>query len=146
MIIQKLQKYDFSACSFGDRPHSLQNGFLICFRLSSPVTERAETEIFSIPNAVRATVRLMTIAEAGQGWGWNENYTSYPDNDGNVPVLETEIYLNVPYHPERTLIHELLHLKLCLLGESGNALQDRLAHQLIDDLADALYRAAHGEE
>ena len=43
----------------------------------------------------------------------------------------------VPYHPERTLIHELLHLKLCLLGESGNALQDRLAHQLIDDLADA---------
>ena len=52
----------------------------------------------------------------------------------------------VPYRPERTLIHELLHLKLCLLGESGNALQDRLAHQLIDDLADALYRAAHGEE
>ena len=104
MIIQKLQKYDFSACSFGDRPHSLQNGFLIRFRLSSPVTERAETEIFSIPNAVRATVRLMTIAEAGQGWGWNENYTSYPDSNGDVPVLEAEICLNVPYHPERKAI------------------------------------------
>ena len=52
----------------------------------------------------------------------------------------------VPYHPEQTLIHELLHLKFSLLGESGNDLQDRLVHQLIDDMACALYLAAHGEE
>ncbi len=31
-------------------------------------------------------------------------------------------------------------------GESGNDLQDRLVHQLIDDMACALYLAAHGEE
>ena len=135
MIIQKLQKYDFSACTFTDRPHALQNGFLIRFRLASPVTERTETELFHIPEAVRATVRLMTIDEAGQGWGWNENYTSYPDENGDVPVLETEIYLNVPYHPERTamkigvpltlynavaqelvLVCDGLHLWLCMDG------------------------------
>lgn len=135
MIIQKLQKYDFSACTFTERPHALQNGFLIRFRLASPVTERTETELFHIPEAVRATVRLMTLAEAGQGWGWNENYTSYPDENGDVPVLETEIYLNVPYHPERTamkigipltlynavaqelvLVYDGLHLWLCMDG------------------------------
>ena len=42
-----------------------------------------------------------------------------------------------PFNFERILIHELLHLKLALLDDSGNALQDRLVHQLIDDLARA---------
>ena len=52
-----------------------------------------------------------------------------------------------PFDAEKTLVHELLHLKLCLLGESGNDLQDRYVHQLIDDLARALtdaQRAAAG--
>lgn len=40
-----------------------------------------------------------------------------------------------PFHFERILVHELLHLKLRLLEDSGNALQDRLVHQLIEDLA-----------
>ena len=51
----------------------------------------------------------------------------------------------MPYIPERVLIHELLHLKMSLLGESGNDLQDRVVHQLIDELAGALYRASHAE-
>lgn len=42
-----------------------------------------------------------------------------------------------PFNFEQILIHELLHLKLALLDNSGNALQDRLVHQLIDDLARA---------
>ena len=69
MITQKLKKYNFSACSFFDRPNSLKDGFIIRFKLSSPVTEREETEIFSIPDAVRGTVRLLTLKEAGEGWG-----------------------------------------------------------------------------
>lgn len=44
----------------------------------------------------------------------------------------------VPFDFEKTLVHELLHLKFCLLGESGNDLQDRYVHQLIDELARAL--------
>lgn len=47
----------------------------------------------------------------------------------------------VPFDQEKTLVHELLHVKLCLLGESGNALQDRLVHQIIDDLAKAIVGA-----
>ena len=50
----------------------------------------------------------------------------------------------LPFNFEKTLIHELLHLKFCLLGESGNDLQDRLVHQLIDDMAKALYQVKAG--
>lgn len=66
-----------------------------------------------------------------------------------ITLLREDCYGNriVPYDPEKTLIHELLHLKFSLLGESGNELQDRIVHQLIDDMARALCDAArNGEE
>ena len=66
-----------------------------------------------------------------------------------IQILDEKCYGEyiVPYNFERILIHELLHLKLCLLGESGNDLQDRYIHQLIDDLARAFYEAAgNGKE
>ena len=47
----------------------------------------------------------------------------------------------VPFDFEEILIHELLHLKTCLLFDTGNELQDRIAHQLIDDLARAFVDA-----
>lgn len=65
-----------------------------------------------------------------------------------IRILEESCYGEriIPFCFERILIHELLHLKFCLLGESGNDLQDRLVHQLIDDLARALYEAAGNEK
>ena len=47
----------------------------------------------------------------------------------------------IPYDKEKTLVHELLHLKFCFLQESENELQNRIVHQLIDDLAKALVSA-----
>lgn len=57
-----------------------------------------------------------------------------------IRILDPKFYGEriVPFNYEKTLVHELLHLKFCLLGESGNDLQDRLVHQLIDDMARAL--------
>jgi len=49
-----------------------------------------------------------------------------------------------PFNFEEILIHELLHLKTCLLFDTGNELQDRIAHQLIDDLARAFVDAKEG--
>ena len=46
-----------------------------------------------------------------------------------------------PFDPEKTLVHELLHLKMCLLDCPEGNLQSRVLHQLIDDLAKALVRA-----
>ena len=56
-----------------------------------------------------------------------------------IRILREDCYGTriVPFDFEKTLVHELLHLKFCLLGESGNDLQDRYVHQLIDDLARA---------
>lgn len=52
---------------------------------------------------------------------------SKPDND------ESRLR---PYNFEETLIHELLHLKFSFIqSDDPNSLQDRIVHQLIDDLA-----------
>lgn len=39
------------------------------------------------------------------------------------------------YDYEKTLVHELLHLKFADLDNSGDPLRDKLTHQLIDGLA-----------
>lgn len=56
-----------------------------------------------------------------------------------IRVIDEKYYFveNIPYDFEKTIIHELLHLKFALLDESGNKLQDRMLHQIIDDLARA---------
>ena len=54
-----------------------------------------------------------------------------------------------PFDFEETLVHELLHIKFCLL-ERGKKwekkLQLRLLHQYVDDLARALVSAKHYKE
>jgi len=49
----------------------------------------------------------------------------------------------IPFDYERILVHELLHLKLCLIAETfgEDTMRERVAHQLIDDLARALVDA-----
>lgn len=47
----------------------------------------------------------------------------------------------VPFDWEKTLVHELLHLKTCLVSSNVPELQERVMHQLIDDLARALVSA-----
>lgn len=44
------------------------------------------------------------------------------------------------YDYEKTLVHELLHLKFAKIDDSGDALRDKITHQLIDDLARAFVK------
>lgn len=44
----------------------------------------------------------------------------------------------VPFDFKKTLVHELLHLKMTFWCQSENNVSDRLMHQIIDDLARAL--------
>lgn len=46
------------------------------------------------------------------------------------------------YDYEKTLVHELLHLKFADLDDSGDPLRDKLTHQMIDDLARAMVETA----
>ena len=60
-----------------------------------------------------------------------------------IYILSEQCYSNkaVPYHFEETLVHELLHLKMSLLSDTSGSLQDRVVHQIIDDLARAFVSA-----
>jgi hypothetical protein len=64
----------------------------------------------------------------------------------HIYIIDKKYYGDrvVPFDFEKTLVHELLHLKTCLLFDTGNELQDRIAHQLIDDLARAFVDVKEG--
>ena len=46
----------------------------------------------------------------------------------------------LPFDKEKTLVHELLHIKFCMIDNSGNELFDKMLHQLIEDIAKSLIR------
>ena len=56
-----------------------------------------------------------------------------------IEIIDPGYYGNriVPFDWEKTLVHELLHLKLALISDQVDALQERYMHQIIDDLARA---------
>lgn len=45
------------------------------------------------------------------------------------------------FNYEKTLVHELLHLKMAFLDDSGDDLRDTLTHAMIDDLAVSFVKA-----
>ena len=60
-----------------------------------------------------------------------------------IQILDPKYYGEriVPFDYEKTLVHELLHLKTCLVSDGVSDLQERVMHQLIDDLARAFVDA-----
>lgn len=60
-----------------------------------------------------------------------------------IEMSDPKYYGNriVPFDWEKTLVHELLHIKTCFLTTNVDDLQERIGHQLIDDLARAFVDA-----
>ena len=60
-----------------------------------------------------------------------------------IKIIDPQYYGEriIPFDAEKTLVHELLHLKTCLISDTENELQERIMHQLIEDLARALVNA-----
>lgn len=52
----------------------------------------------------------------------------------------------IPYDYEKTLLHELLHLKFCLLDDNGDTVQGRVLHQIIDEFSRILVELRRKEE
>ena len=76
------------------------------------------------------------------GFGWTDDREGecvYVESTktAEIRILDERFYGKrlIPYNYERILIHELLHIKFALLQDTGNELQDRVVHQIIDDLA-----------
>ena len=60
-----------------------------------------------------------------------------------IEIVDPKYYGDriIPFDWEKTLVHELLHLKTCLVSDGVSELQVRVMHQMIDDLARALVSA-----
>ena len=60
-----------------------------------------------------------------------------------IEIIDPQYYGEriVPFDFEKTLVHELLHLKTCLVSEDVSDFQTRYMHQMIDDLARAFVDA-----
>ena len=60
-----------------------------------------------------------------------------------IQILDPQYYGERirPFDFEKTLVHELLHLKLALVSDGVDQLQQRYMHQIIDDLARAMVSA-----
>ena len=73
---------------------------------------------------------------------WNETLKT-----ARIEILDPEYYGNriVPFDFEKTLVHELLHLKTSFVSNDVDDLQERVMHQMIDDLARALIDAKRSE-
>ena len=56
-----------------------------------------------------------------------------------IEIIDPEYYGEriVPFNFEKTLIHELLHLKMSFWCQNDDNVEDRVMHQIIDDLARA---------
>ena len=57
-----------------------------------------------------------------------------------IQIMDPDYYGDriTPFDYEETLVHELLHLKTCLLTDVDDSLQTRVGHLLIEDLARTL--------
>lgn len=64
-----------------------------------------------------------------------------------IEIIDPQYYGKriVPFDYEKTLVHELLHLKTCLVSDQVDALQARYMHQMIDDLARAFVDAKRAQ-
>lgn len=49
------------------------------------------------------------------------------------------------YDYERTLVHELMHIKLAVVDDSGDEVHDNTVHMLVEQMARALVKAKRGE-
>ena len=80
----------------------------------------------------------MTLEGCAGCTDWSESIKT-----ARIEIIDPKFYGEriVPFDYEKTLVHELLHLKTCLVSDKVDDLQARYMHQMIDDLARAFVDA-----
>lgn len=80
----------------------------------------------------------MTLENSDGCADWSEAIKT-----ARIEILDPKFYGErmAPFDYEKTLVHELLHLKTSLVSDVADDLQARYMHQMIDDLARALVDA-----
>ena len=77
----------------------------------------------------------MSVSNVAGCTDWSESIKT-----ARIEIIDPNFYGEriVPFKFEKTLVHELLHLKFSFWCQDENNIGDRLMHQYIDDLARAL--------
>jgi hypothetical protein len=85
----------------------------------------------------------MAIADAVGCASWEES-----SKTGLVEIMDPAHYGErvVPFDLEKTIVHELLHIKTTFISSDCGKTKKRIAHQLIDDLAKAFVDARRDHE
>ena len=77
----------------------------------------------------------MTMNDVAGCSEWSESIKT-----ARIEIIDPDYYGDriVPFDFEKTLVHELLHLKFSFWCQNEDDIGDRIMHQMIDDLARAL--------
>lgn len=104
---------------------------------------RLELNDWRIKLCANCSPEDMTLEGVAGCTDWSEAIKT-----ARIEILDPKYYGDriVPFDFEKTLVHELLHLKLCLVASNVDDLQERYMHQIIDDLARAFVSAKRFKE
>lgn len=85
----------------------------------------------------------MTMDDVAGCTEWSESIKT-----ARIEIINPACYGDriVPFNFEKTLVHELLHLKFSFWCQDEYSVADRLMHQYIDDLARALTEGDSDDE
>ena len=85
----------------------------------------------------------MTMSDAVGCTEWSESIKT-----ARIEIIDPAYYGDriIPFNFEKTLVHELLHLKFSFWCQDEYSVADRLMHQMIDDLARALTEGDSDED
>ena len=80
----------------------------------------------------------MSIDESSGCVSWQESTKT-----AMIQIVDADYYGDrvVPFDFEKTLVHELLHCKFCMMYDDDGEVRERLTHQIVDDIARALVDA-----
>lgn len=84
----------------------------------------------------------MTLQNVAGCTEWSE-----VNKTARIEILDPKYYGErlLPFNFEKTLVHELLHLKFSFWCQNEDDIADRLMHQVIEDLARAFVRCREGK-
>lgn len=80
---------------------------------------------------------------------WGSTEWEEVNKTARIDIVDPECLTDkmIPFDFETVLVHELLHLKFCLLSNETDSMNDRYVHQLIDEMASSLVDAKrYGKE
>ena len=74
---------------------------------------------------------------------WGSTEWAEVNKTARIDIVDPDCLTDkmIPFDFETVLVHELLHLKFCLLSNETDRMEDRYVHQLIDEMARAFVAA-----